>query len=44
MTGKKYILTTELFTGEITFEYNLKGYLKAVKVGEVKGMNKEIFD
>ncbi len=44
MTGKKYILTTELFKGEITFEYNLKGYLKAVKVGEVKGMNKEVFD
>lgn len=43
MTGKKYILTSNHFTGEITFEYNLKGYLKAVKIGEVKGMTKEIF-
>lgn len=44
MTGKKYILTSEHFKGEITFEYNLKGFLKAVKVGEVKGMSKSIFD
>jgi len=44
MTGKKYILTSDHFTGEVTFEYNLKGFLKAVKVGEVKGMSKSIFD
>lgn len=44
MTGKKYILTSDHFTGEVTFEYNLKGFLKVVKVGEVKGMSKSIFD
>lgn len=44
MTGKKYILTSEHFKGEITFEYNLKGYLKMVKVGEVSGMSKSIFN
>ena len=44
MTGKKYILTSEHFNGEITFEYNLKGFLKVVKVGEVRGMSKAIFE
>lgn len=44
MTGKKYILTSEHFSGEITFEYNLKGFLKVVKVGEVRGMSKAIFE
>lgn len=44
MTGKKYILTSDHFTGEVTFEYNLKGFLKVVKIGEVRGMSKSIFD
>lgn len=44
MTGKKYILTSDHFTGEVTFEYNLKGFLKVVKIGEVRGMSKAIFE
>lgn len=27
MKGKKYIVTSELFTGEVVYEYNLNGYL-----------------
>lgn len=44
MTGRKYILTSELFEGEIYFEFNLKGFLKVVKIGEVKGMTKNVFE
>lgn len=44
MTGKKYILTSDHFTGEVTFEYNLKGYLRSVKIGEVRGLSYEMFE
>lgn len=27
MKGKKYIVTSDLFTGEVIYEYNLNGYL-----------------
>lgn len=43
MIGKKYILTSELFTGEIVFKYNLKGFLSTVEI-KASGMTIEIFD
>lgn len=43
MIGKKYILTSELFKGEIVFKYNLKGFLSSVEI-EATGMNIKIFD
>lgn len=45
MTGKEFILTSEHFSGEITFKYNLKGYLREAKIGNgVKGLTKEMFE
>jgi hypothetical protein len=43
MTGKKYILTSELIKGEIVFKYNLKGYLSSVEIA-ASGMKLEVFN
>src|SRR5690606_6833834 len=43
MTGKKYIMTSDQFTGEIVFKYNLKGYLSSVEIA-ASGMKLEVFN
>jgi hypothetical protein len=44
MTGKKYILTSELFNGSIIFKFSLKGYLSEVKFEGITKMSMIIFD
>jgi len=44
MTGKKYILTSEHFKGEIVFKYNLKGFLQVVDLSGVSGLKMAIFN
>lgn len=43
MTGQKYILTSEIFRGEISFSYNLKGNLAAVEFTGVSGIDKTTY-
>lgn len=41
----KYILTSEEeFSGEIIFEYNLKGFLKCVEISSAKHMRLDFFN
>lgn len=40
----KYILTSQEFSGEIFFKYNLKGYLSEVSFQDVKGLSRPVFD
>jgi|26BtaG_2_1085354.scaffolds.fasta_scaffold01717_16 hypothetical protein len=44
MNGKKYILTSSHFKGEIVFEYNLKGFLRRASLEGVGGLTKPLFD
>ena len=44
MTGKKYILTSDHFRGEIVFKYNLKGFCSSVELVGITGMKLEVFN
>lgn len=43
MNGKKYIMTSEHFQGEVHFEYNLKGSLRGVQMVDIANMTGKIF-